>query len=308
VSRFPEGLRPRAAAAIAGVLAWSGLAAAPLDLVRDCAAKVSPAVSGIANLGAACPEIKEALSDLGLTPILYDGWQDHLNRDGLRDLDHLVERYGGSQPGTPPDVAALPAVLEALAREQASASKSWWDSFGAWFKAWLAHHSDSLSWLDDSLERMGRSTTLFNVMSYSLVALVLMAAAAVIANELKANAAGRRNLRRGLAARETKLAAVAADSPQKEPVALAERLTELLRILVDRLMQTRRLETERSLTHRELVLRSAFDSESQRAAFAAVAGEAESILYGPHYAAPEQLNRVLLDGRALLAQLSDRAG
>ena len=70
-------------------------------------------------------------------------------------------------------------------------------------------------------------------------------------------------------------------------------------------MQTGRLETERSLTHRELVTRSTFDDESQRAVFAAVAGTAESILYGPQDAAQERLDTVMDEGRALLTQLSD---
>ena len=70
-------------------------------------------------------------------------------------------------------------------------------------------------------------------------------------------------------------------------------------------MQTGRLGTERSLTHRELVARSAFDDESQRAVFATVSGAAESILYGPQGGAPERLNTVLDEGRALLTQLTD---
>jgi hypothetical protein len=302
VSGFPAGLGPRIAVAIAGALAWSSLAAAPVDIVRDCAAKASPAMAGIKNLGPACPDLAGALEALGLTPMLSDGWQEQINTDALRDLANLADGYGESRPRVSLDVAALPGILKALAREQTPLSQSWWDAF----KTWLAHHSNALSWLERWLGRLGQSTTLFNLISYSLVALVLMAAAAVIVNELKVGGARWRRRRAATAALDPAGAGV--DSGELQPGALAGGLAELLRALVSRLMQTRRLTTERSLTHRELVTHSTFDDESQRAAFAAVAGTAESILYGAHGAAPDELNEVLLEGRALLAQLSDTSG
>jgi hypothetical protein len=92
-----------------------------------------------------------------------------------------------------------------------------------------------------------------------------------------------------------------------EPIVLAERIAALLRLLVSRLMQTGRLKSERSLTHRELVTLSVFDSEAQRAVFAAVAGSAESILYGAHSVPAERLESVLGDGQVLLSQLPDSA-
>lgn len=57
-----------------------------------------------------------------------------------------------------------------------------------------------------------------------------------------------------------------------------------------------------------LVTLSVFDSEAQRAVFAAVAASAESILYGAERLPAEHLDRVLRDGHDLLAQLPDGAG
>ena len=301
MSLFPGGLGARIAVTIAGVLAWSWIAAGPIDVVRDCVAVTPPAVSGIENLGTACPQLENALQSLGFAPILYDGWQGKLNRDALRDLASLAEDYGGAKPGVSPDLAALPGILKALARERTTLPRSWWDVL----KAWLAQHTDALNWLDHWLERIGESTSLFHAISYSLVALVLIAAAAVLVNEMRAGGAGRWQRRRKSSAHASGAAVVSADAAGLEPGAPAERLTELLRTLVRLLMQTGRLETERSLTHRELVARSAFDDESQRAVFATVAGAAESILYGPRGAAPERLNTVLDEGRALLTRLAD---
>lgn len=256
-------------------------------------------MAGIKDLGPACPDLAEALKALGLTPMLSDGWQEQINTDALRDLANLAEGYGESEPRVSLDVAALPGILKALQRERTPLSESWWDAF----KAWLAHHSSALSRLQRWLGRLGQSTTLFNLISYSLVALVLMAAVAVIVNELKVN--GARWRRRRAAAAVLNPVGADVDTGALQPGALGNGLAELLRALVSRLMQTRRLETERSLTHRELVTHSTFDNESQRAAFAAVAGTAESILYGAHRAAPGELNKVLLEGRTLLAELSD---
>ena len=267
--------------------------------MRHCAEKVSPALSGIKNLGAACPQLEAALRSLGLDQTLYDGWRERLSRDALWDLVNLEESYGGPKPGKSPQVSALPGILKALVKEQAPLV-TFSDAFRAWFKSWLAHHPRMLSWLDRLLDQIGQSAILLNLISFTLVGLVLMAALAVIINELRVNRADRHRRDRATAVLESQLETV--------PGALADRVSELLQILVGRLMQTRRLATERSLTHRELVARSTFDSDSQRAVFAEVSKTAESLVYGPQCAAPEELNRVLREGRALLAQLSNPSG
>jgi hypothetical protein len=273
-------------------------------VLRDCAATAPGAISGIKDLDAACPQLQDALRTLGLEQVLYDGWR--LNRDSLKDLAKLAEDYGGGRPAGAPDAAALPGILKILEREQAPQAKSPWDAFRAWLRNWLAHHADALTWLDRWLERIGQSMTVVNIITYSLVALVLMAAGAVIVNELKASGSLRRGRRRAAAAAgEWSSAAPFSDSEPLAPVTPADRLKVLLRMLVSRLLQTRRLKTERSLTHRELVAQSVFDDESQRLVFARVAGSAEAVLYGPRGAAPDQLDGVIHEGQTLLAQLPD---
>ena len=54
----------------------------------------------------------------------------------------------------------------------------------------------------------------------------------------------------------------------------------LLRMLVTTLVQSGRLRTERSLTHRELCARAAFDDAQQRESFQRVAALAERTVYG----------------------------
>ncbi len=303
MKRFRAGAGPRLAGVLAGMLTWSCLAAAPIEVLRDCAAKTAPELAGIKLLGERCPQLAGALAALGLDDLLYDGWRERLNRDALLDLAVLADGYGGSRPHDPPDARALPGILQAMAREQTPAPPSWWEACRAWLRRWLGSHSETLSRLDRWLESLGGSVTLSKVISYSLVALVLLAAAAVIVNEFKAagRPRGGRDTARPAARPE---AAVDPAEVGPEPAAPADKLAVLLRRLVQRLMQTRRLDSERSLTHRELVSRSLFDSDAQRAAFARVARTAESVLYGSHLGAPEQLAAVLEEGRGLLAQLS----
>lgn len=280
-----------------------------MDTVRDCADKLSPAASGIKALAAVCPQLPEALDALGWTPQLYEGWQERLNSQALKDLIRLTESYAGPKSGHGPDLAALPPILKALARDQLPRTHSWWDAFRAWLKSWVAQHPGALSWLDRWLDRLGQSESVFHVIYYSLIAVVLIGAVAVIVIELKAIGAGRQWRRRSSAARGAQLPAAADDEAAgPEPDALADKLTALLRKLVKRLMQTRRLDTERSLTHRELIARSAFDEVSQREVFSTVAGAAESTVYGARNAAPEELDKILSRGRVLLTQLTDLPG
>lgn len=285
------------------------LMASPTAIVEECAAGVPAEISGIKGLDAACPGLEHAIQALGLDRLLYDGWSEQLDRHSLQDVSRLVELYGGRKPDAGPDRAALPGILKSMAGEQAPAPKSWWDAFKAWLKSWLqGHDPDSLSWLDRWLDRMRQTATLVNAILYSLIGLVVVVASWVVFNELRAaGLVTRRRAPRVSGRSESVATTSSAVNPGSEPVALTERIAALLRLLVRRLMQTGRLTSERSLTHRELAVRGAFDSDAQRAVFAAVASSAESILYGAHGVPAEHLDRVLRDGEALLAQLPDGA-
>ncbi|MGB6354610.1 MAG: hypothetical protein WBF21_11580 [Steroidobacteraceae bacterium] len=291
------------AGAIAALLAGSWSTAAPIDVLSACAAKAAPEANGIEALGAACPQLADALQSLGLEPMLYDGWQGQLNRDALRDLVTLAQNYGGSKPADAPDVALLPGILKALTQEQIPARTSWWDAFVSWLKTRLWDRlGGALTRLGNWLDHIRRSTTWFDNIAYTLVGLLAAAAAAVIWSEWRAGGARRRR------PPVAQAGSPAEESVMPERPAFAAEPTELLRAIVSRLMQTGRLRAERSLTHRELVARGVFDDDSQRAVFAAVAGAAESIFYGPPGGAPERWNSLLEDGRSLLAQLSNSPG
>lgn len=276
----------------------------PVDALNDCAGRASASLSGIKQIAAVCPQIEQTLESLGLDDILYDGWRQQLNAYALRDLTELVQRYGDPQRQTSPNTASLPEILSTLTRQQTPAVRSWWDSLKSRLREWLTHSDSAVAkWLNQWLEHLEVSGTVLNAAVLSLLALVVIAAVVVIVREIKASGfAGRRG-----AAKEAtpeSEAGQAAENPSDRPSAAGIR--GLLQSLITLLTQTGRLKAERSLTHRELIMRSALDSEAQRGVLAGVARTAESILYGSQGAAPSssEQEQVLRQGSALLAQLS----
>lgn len=300
----------RLALTLAGLFASAALAAAPLDVVRECAAAASPTVSGLKNLNAVCPQLDAALTALGLNEILYDGWQDKVTAHALQDAAVLAERYS-EKPQRALDRSVLREILGSY-KAQREPQGSWWHALEGWFKRWLAHSNSLLAnWLnrfwDHWLSHAEVSPGFLKLFMYGLTALAVSAAIMVIIRELKAAGVTRRL---GGAARTPGAGRGGSHHPLSavEAVSALSSVAELLHALVQRLMQSGRLQGERSLTHRELIARSAFDNEVQRSVFAGVARTAESLLYGSQTAAPEVLEQVTRQGRELLLQLSNSTG
>jgi hypothetical protein len=301
-------LRPRLILGGLGLLVSSWLAAAPLEVVRQCAASASPTLNGVKALEAVCPGLQDALASLGFDRILIEGWQQKINAHALAELAGLAELYSRSAWHAP-STASLPKALESL-QEQAPKISSWWRSFKTWLKNWLSQSDSALaSWLNRLLDRWSAHTdvsaTFLKIITYCLTALVVIAAVAIVLREFRALDAGRR-ARRVLQAKESN-----AMTPQTDlELGLvagsgSDALALLLRALIKKLLQLGRLRGDRSLTHRELAMRSVFDSEEQRAAFAAVAYGAESNFYGPRDRAPDPSDAVKRRGDVLLAQLTE---
>jgi hypothetical protein len=301
-------LRSRLILALGSLIATTCFARAPLDTVRDCATVASPSVYGLKNLGAVCPELPAALGALGLDQILYQGWQDKLSVHALRDVVDLSERYSSPRWRGAPDTTAVPRILQALQNEQAPQAISWWHAFTTWIKKWL-EHSDSLiaKWIkhifDGILDSTNVSPVFLQAFVYIVTTLTGLAAIFVIARELKAAGVGRRFRRARTALHSQQGSSI---HPPTNAAACADENTPagLLRALVERLLRTGRLRSERSLTHRELIASTYFDSEAQKTIFASVARTAETILYGSETAAPEFVESVTRRGRELLQQLS----
>jgi hypothetical protein len=304
-------LRSRLVLALGSLIATTCFAGVPLETVRDCATTASPTSYGLKNLTVVCPELPAALGTLGLDKILYEGWQDKLSVHAMRDVIDLSERYSSPRWRGAPDTSALPGILQALKDEQAPQVVSWWHSFKNWIKQWLEHSDSAIAkWIkhlfDAVLDTTNVSPAFLQAFVYIVTILAGLAAVVVIVRELKAAGIGGRlrRVRSSLNATQNSSEPLPMD---EEAPADENTPAGLLRALVKRLLQTGRLTVERSLTHRELIARTSFDSDGQKTVFANVARTAETILYGSQRAAPEILETVTRQGRELLLQLSETA-
>ena len=289
------------------LLASAGAAAAPIEVLRECAQSAPKAARGIAKLEAACPNLTQALQALGMDALLPGGWRDNLSPLALLDLAELSSRYDASRVPSHPSTASLREIVATVNGKPAQQERLWWQKLGRWLKDWLARHDPALSsrfgrWLDDA----AKSASLFKLAGYLSMVLIVAAAAAVIINELRAAGVWHRGARSRHEARNTAPAAPPAAENSRTNLP-ADGVAELLRQLVARLARTGRLSDERSLTHRELIVRSRFDSAAQRSVFGRVAGTAEQLTYGAAASSPEQLRPVMEEGRSLLAQLENTA-
>jgi hypothetical protein len=304
-------LRSRLVLALGSLIATTCFAGVPLDTVRDCTTTASPTSYGLKNLTAVCPELPAALGALDLDKILYEGWQDKLSVHALRDVIDLSEHYSSTRWRGAPDTSAVPGILQALKDEQAPQAVSWWHSFKNWIKQWLEHSDSAIAkWIkhlfDTVLDATNVSPAFLQAFVFIVTILAGLAAVVVIVRELKAAGIGGRlrRIRSALNANQnsSKLRPANEEAPADENTPAG-----VLRALVKRLLQTGRLAAERSLTHRELIARTSFDSDGQKIVFANVARTAETILYGSQPAAPEFLETVTRQGRELLLQLSETA-
>jgi hypothetical protein len=281
-------------------------------LIARCAAQAGASLTGISALSRACPGIRPALDQLGLTAFLPPRWQKTLTPQGLADLDALVQHYAQPPAARGPRAATLRSIAGRLAPPRPP------PTWSQRVQAWIRHWTDSLlhpliRWLRGlrpSLHRSGPAAATF----YGLIALLLAGVAAFLVIELRG--AGLLHRRRRAAQRARAAGASLAEPIETEAgepdwTLLREQPARLLRLLVAALTAAHRLERERHLTCRELETRARFDTEAERAGFARVAQLAERELFGPPGAAalPEEAVREarMLHARLLAAARADGA-
>jgi hypothetical protein len=272
-----------------------------LDTLDECVARVSQQANA-RDITALCPGLEAALRELGLDGALPRDWQA---RNALPDLVRIAHRYRDEPPAASADPGAMAGVLEQLAAEQTVPSKrSWWEAFKAWVGKWLqGAGSGGVPWLDRFLERLSHSVGLVQVVTVSLLAIVVAMVVMLFVRELRAAGLLRQRRAAGTAATSTtaphaeEVVTDFANAPLRDQPAL------LLRMLVARLRANGQLRQERSLTHTELVRHSSFGDDEGRASFEGVARLAERVMYGACDPDPQQAGAIIGDGRRLLARL-----
>ena len=304
----PEVLAPRTigtlrAATWALSLSLCAVTAAPspLDDLRDCADKMRPEHTA-KKLTEQCPNLDSTLDALGLSRLLDPDERERLNSDALRDLVALSSQYSATRPAAGPVTASLITIAEQVNGKKVAAPLTWWDRMKSWIKDWFSRPGKSdKNWFDEWVRRMSDSTALLNAILYTCMGVVIVGALVVVFIEMRAAGLLRRMRPRAVAHPQGMLGEPSMQGPLADSRSGVPRL---LGLLVARLIATRRLQFERTLTHRELVARSLFDTPEQRSAFAQLSQAAESLMYGgvTETAIPQP---VIERGSSLLAQLTE---
>jgi hypothetical protein len=284
------------------VLCAMSAASSPLDDLKECADKMQPAHTGIKKLTEQCPQLDATLDALALSRLLDPEERQRLNSEALHDLVALSSQYSARRPAAGPSAASLAAIAEQVNGKKVAVPLTWWDRLKAWAKDWFSPSGSSgKNWFDDWVRRMSDSTVVLNAILYACMGVVILGALLVVLIEMRAAGMLRR--------REARLSghsqeAFGAGTMQAPSADNRSGVARLLGLLVARLIATRRLQFERTLTHRELVARSIFDTPEQRSAFAQVSQAAESLVYGgaAERAIPQP---VMEQGNSLLAQLAE---
>jgi hypothetical protein len=321
--RVPLGRLLLAACALLAQPLWAD-SAASIQSLDACLARLAAgappapkaptAPAGIDELRPVCPDLEHAIIGSPLADQLPEHWQEWLDRSAIADISWLMHRYQPSQPlSAVPRVSTLYQVAQTLSQPQQQ--RSWWQELKDWLRQLLSPApSSSGSWLTRWLPQLALPQLLMRTILYGLLGAILGMALWIVWGELKAAGVGS-GAARVAAKRALPLASAGSAQPltleDVDAAPLRERPALLLRLLVQALLQSGRLSTERSLTHRELGVRSAFDDPQQHSRFVRLSLLAERQLYGPNApaagAAPEpQIDYALTAGRQLYAQLLGR--
>jgi hypothetical protein len=295
---------PASGAPAAGVPATGAPAdASPAETLRACAGKLQRAARGLDTLAARCPDLKPALAALRYSEALPSGWESELTPGQIEDLAALASRYRGEPPSAAPDVGAVRGILAGLAKESATAPKSWWELLSDWVRSLFAgDDKHDVSWIDRLMTKLSSASGVLTVLTYVLVGLVIGGAFAYLVMEMRSS---------GLFARASSSKSaggerLAGEGPAEDQLARAPIFDQpalLLGLLVRRLRRSGRLSAERHLTHRELTRAAALDDPGQRGRLGRLTQVAEELLYGGRPPSVELVHQAIEEGRELLREL-----
>jgi hypothetical protein len=281
-----------------------------IDYLKDCLNRLPAHTKrGLENLRHSCPELEQTLVNAGVSDQLPEHWREQLAPQGLRDIQALLERYQGEPPAVAPRTDTISEIAQGLRAKEPA--RSWWQRVRDWLRHLLEPQSSSDSGL---LSRVvhgilnALTSRVRRVLFYASLALVVLLLGFIIWRELRIAGVGRRAGRRRTRGETPELPGATSGRlklADLEQCARSERPALLLRLLVQALVRSGRLSSDRTLTHRELIARAGFDSPDQRQQFAGISLLAERQLYGRALPADvdADFERTLLEGRQLYAQL-----
>ena len=195
VAAVPAGARTEPASAGAGqsVVARPravGVAAA-LEAIDNCIQRLNPDVdTGYDRIVARCPTLARRLEESGVAVWLPRDWQrsgNDLSVGGLRALRELLLNDlsmapypGGRQPG----IQSVPDILASLTRADDERS-GWWSRARVWLRdVFAGTQANDEGWLGRMIGQSGVPQTVVELVSFGALALVVVLAVVIVANEL----------------------------------------------------------------------------------------------------------------------------
>lgn len=273
--------------------------------IEKCSNTADEDAVGLEALEDECPGLTQALDESGYLALLPTASRDELNVDQLPELLRVSHRYDREAPRNVA-VDSLGPILGSLRTQEPERPLTWFERFKRWLRAKLGSRgSDSDNWLSHWLDDVDVPDAVARGILFASIGLIVVLTIVVIVNELRAAGVFRRRRRSQDADMILAgIASAAADDVADIDALPADRkISVLLRVLVTTLVQSGRLRAERSLTHRELCTRAAFDDAQQRESFRRVAALAERTVYGIGEVPAEEVEPIVAAARALDAQL-----
>ena len=216
------------------------------------------------------PGLTRALEQSGYLPLLSTASRDELDVYDLTDLLQVDAWYEEPAARTV-DVGTLGPILDSLQAQEPERPLGWFERFKRWLRSMLERRGGSSdNWLSRWLEEADVSDVVAKGILFVALALILGLTIFVIVNELRAAGIFRERPKQDDDGVEGGAAPDAGDAAMDlDALPVDRKASMLLRMLVATLVQSGRLRTERSLTHRELCARATFDDAQQRAILSA---------------------------------------
>lgn len=267
-----------------------------------------------------CPDLARRLDQAGLSAWLPRDWKrpgNDLSSGGLRELGNLLaledrDSAASSAPPHKPDVSHLAAILAGFAGGDAAGGRGWWARTKAWLRDVFEHREEEAdSWFSRVVGQNGLSQAILELVSYAALALVVVLAVVIVANELLVDGVLGRLWRRYVTGR--RVGVPLGDEREDAPVvtwdevhraALPQRPRMLLELIAARLTEDGLLPHSRGMTVRELTRLAQLSDEADRRRLAELARMSERMRFSNEPIPDTVVSAVLEDGRLLLERIS----
>jgi len=279
-----------------------------LSGIDTCINRLDPQLDiGYDRIAARCPELAKQLEHGAWAPWLPRGWKESgndLSAGGLREFRDLVNRESATTTSGPlPDIRHLKGILHGLA---GTTSEGWWSRFKSWLRSILETRQQPTDdgWFSRLVARVGVSQSVREIIAYSALGVVILLAAAIVANELRAAGvlARRRDPVRGRQV-PSPTGTRAMTWSDIERASLGDKPRLLLELVIRRLSELGFLPAAGALTVRELTRAARLPEPEDRSRLSDLAVAAERVRYSESEPLPERLDESIARGRELLERL-----